>query len=394
VSSEHKNILLTGGRALVTLDLVRQFASFGHHIIIAESVPIHLCRYSKHVKKSYLVPRPNSEPVAYIDALIDIIQAEKIDLVIPTCEDIFFIAKGLDRLRKHCTVFVAPLAQMKRLHSKWDFNQLARHYGFLVPETHLLTSQHDLQLFIARNRRPFVLKPVFSRFATKVLMVDVAEQTSHSFQHLTISEQYPWIAQEHIYGKAMCSYSIVHSGKLVAHAVYAETFTAGQGACIHFVPVENPEIERWIARFVEIEQFSGQIAFDFIVTNAGDIFPLECNPRATNGIHLFQKDDQLPEAFLAGHNHDQKVIKPKPSTQAMIAIAMLVYGLRAIHSWARLKEWIYLFFQAKDVIFDSQDMKPFLYQLFILWYNWKESRKLAISLQEFSTIDIEWNGQD
>lgn len=376
----------------MTLDLVRQLARAGHQVIVAESVPVHLCRYSNCVKKSYLVPQPNCETAAYIDALISIVQAEQVDLIIPTCEEVFFIAEALDHLREHCAVFVAPLAQMRRLHSKWEFNQLARRSGLRVPETHILTSQYDLQQFMACNQRPFVLKPVFSRFATKVLMINEREQTSSSWHHLTISEQYPWVAQERIEGQGFCSYSIAHCGKLVAHAVYAENFTAGRGACIQFAPVEHPGIDCWVKRFVELEQFSGQIAFDFIVTEAGEVFPLECNPRATSGIHLFRRSDALPGAFLEEHHH-QQVRKPQASTQAMIALAMLVYGLPSVHSWARLKEWLRIFSQAKDVVFDARDVKPFLYQPFILWYNWKESRAAGLSLLEFSTKDIEWNGQ-
>ncbi len=393
MSGKCKRILLTGGRSFVALDLARHFARLGHAIVVAESVPVHLCRYSRSVQKSYLVPQPNSQTEAYLDALLAIVQDEQIDLLIPTCEEIFFIAGGLERLHLYCEVFTEPLARMRRLHNKWDFNQRALQYGLRVPETRLLTSQQDLQLFIARNQRPFVLKPVFSRFATKVLMVEVAEQASRPLQNLTISEDYPWVAQEKITGKAFCSYSLARSGKLVAHALYAENFTSGQGTCIDFTLAEHPEIDRWVERFVELEQFTGQIAFDFIVTDAGEVFPLECNPRATSGIHLFRHNDQFPELFLRNDNHNQPVLKPEASTQAMIAPAMLVYGLPAIHSWKRLKEWLRVWLQAKDVIFDLHDRKPFLCQLFILWYNWQGSHASGLSLQAFSTRDIEWNGQ-
>jgi hypothetical protein len=393
VNRKGKRILLTGGRSFVALDLARQLARLGRQIVVAESVPVHLCRYSQYVQKNYLVPQPNSEMEAYINALIDIVRVEQIDLLIPTCEEIFFVARELERLRNHCDVFVAPFAQLKRLHSKWDFNQRASGYGLRVPQTSLVTSQQALQQFIAQNQHPFVLKPVFSRFATHVEVVEVAEQTTRSFRHLPISEEYPWVAQEYIVGKAFCSYSIARRGKLVAHALYAETFTAGRGTCIHFAQTDSPEIERWVEHFVELEQFTGQIAFDFIVTAAGEIFPLECNPRATSGLHLFWQESRFPALFLESDECNQPVLRPETSTQAMIALALLVYGPPTIHSWKRLKEWLRILSQARDVIFDPRDLKPFLYQLFILWFNWKGSRARGLSLQAFSTLDIEWNGQ-
>lgn len=342
------------------------------------------------------MPQPKNEPEAYIDALLRIVQGEQIDLIIPTCEEIFFIARDLEHLQAYCAVFAAPLEQIQRLHSKWEFNQRALHYGLCVPETHLLTSQRDLQQFLAHTSRPCVLKPVFSRFATKVLIVESARRSASSFEHLHISERYPWVAQEKIEGRAFCSYSVARNGKLIAHAVYAENFTAGQGACIQFEALEHPGIDCWVERFVWREKFSGQIAFDFIVTSAGRVYPLECNPRATSGIHLFQRDRQLPGVFLEEADQagkpGQPVLRPDTSTRAMIAPAMLIYGLPGLRSWTRLKEWLRIFVRSKDVIFDPRDMLPFLSQPLLLWYNWRGSRSLALSLQEFSTVDIEWNG--
>lgn len=386
--------MLTGGRAFVTLDLARQFARQGHSVIIAESVPVHLCRYSRCVQRCYLVPPPRHQPEAYIDALVRIIQDEKIDLLIPTCEEIFYLASGLERLRACCAVFAAPLAQLERLHSKWDFIQLALRCGLRVPETRLLLSQSEMRQLLASAQRPLVLKPVFSRFATSVVMVE-ADQSPHSLETLDISARHPWIAQEKIEGQAFCSYSVAREGKLLAHVVYAGDFTAGGGACIQFSPVEHAGINDWIERFVAAEGFSGQIAFDFIVTAAGEVYPLECNPRATSGIHLFQGDRQLPAVFLTPISRENPpLLRPAASTRAMIAPAMLVYALPAVRSWRGFKAWLRAFAISRDVIFDLRDPGPFLCQLLVLWYNWRGSRALGISLPAFSTIDIEWNGPE
>ena len=78
------NILLTGGRAPVTLELARLFSGAGHRVFVADSLPHHLCSYSRSVFKNFLVPPPRFDPTGFIDALVDIIETEKIDLLIPT----------------------------------------------------------------------------------------------------------------------------------------------------------------------------------------------------------------------------------------------------------------------------------------------------------------------
>ena len=252
-----KHILLTGGRAPVTLDLARQFAAHGHRVVIAESVPVHLCHYSRAITHHYDVPPPNRATEAFLDRLIAIIKHEKIDLLIPTCEEIFFVSQGLERLQQHCAVFAAPIEQLRHFHSKWEFIQYARRYNLAVPETHLLTSHAELETFIARYDKPFVLKPVFSRFATHVSIIDNTKQVHILLPQLAMSQTTPWVAQECIYGQAYCTYSIVHNGILAAHSTYAIDFTAGRGTCINFTACEQPVIERWVTHFVQQERFSG-----------------------------------------------------------------------------------------------------------------------------------------
>ncbi len=389
---ERQRILLTGGRAPATLDLARQFAQRGHSVFVAESVPQHLCRYSRSVQKSYLVPHPNAAPEAFADALLQIIQQEHIDLLIPTCEEIFFVAQMRDRLQQACRVFVASHEQMRHLHSKWEFIERARQYGLTVPETHLLTSRAALQHLSSSVRFPCILKPVFSRFATKVALIEHGEQLEHTLAALEISASYPWVMQEYLVGQAYCSYSLAHAGQLAAHAVYAVNFTAGRGACIDFAPVEQRAIDAWVTHFLHEEQFSGQIAFDFIVTPDGTVFPLECNPRATSGVHLFTPRDALPDAFFPAYLQCGHVLRPQATTYAMLGVPMLLYGLPSVRSWARLRDWGHVMTRAHDVIFAPRDLGPLLAAPRIIWYNWRESRRLHLSLLAFSTYDIEWNG--
>jgi predicted ATP-grasp superfamily ATP-dependent carboligase len=389
LSIERQNVLLTGGRAFATLELARHLARHGHRVVGAESMPIHLCRYSRYVAKHYRVPAPNVESGAFIDALVAIVQREKIDVLIPTCEEIFFVAQGLERLRPYCRVLCASFEQLMRLHSKWEFIQSAARYGLLVPKTHLFTSNADLQQFLQEHGEAFVLKPVFSRFASKVVFSDaMADQIAQ----LPITQAYPWVAQERIDGEAFCSYSIVSNGKLLAHAVYPVRYRAGLGSCIYFAPIEHAAIDEWITRFLQHERFSGQIAFDLIVTPDGTVYPIECNPRATSGLHLFQPDQPLYRALLAPGDHVEPMLQPPLTNRAMIAIAMLVYGLPSLGSWAQMRAWLCALLRARDVVFDWRDPLPFLLQPLLLWYNWKESRKRSISILEFSTYDIEWNG--
>ncbi|MEV0350261.1 ATP-grasp domain-containing protein [Nonomuraea sp. NPDC050680] len=365
-------VLITGGRAPVALDLARKFVRSGARVVVAESSRAQLCARSSAVAVSHRVPPPNRAPEAFADALADIVKLEGVRLVVPTCEEIFWVARGRERL--HCEVLAEPLGTLRALHSKWEFVQLAKGFGLPVPETALVMSQADL----AGIPRPFILKPVFSRFGTKVQVVqgNIALRAGEG----------PWVAQELLSGTQICTYSVAVKGRLVAHAAYAVEFTAS-GACVSFEPVEHAEVDAWVTEFVARGEFSGQIAFDFMV---GDrVLPLECNPRATSGVHLL--GDELAGVLLG--DVPERPLRPAPGARAMIGLAMLSFGLARVRSWAELRRWASVVSAADDVIAVDGDRGPFLAQFGVLWENWIRSLWTRRSLIECSTYDIEWDGR-
>src|SRR5690606_21765330 len=102
-------------------------------------------------------------------------------------------------------------------------------------------------------------------------------------------------------------------------------YRAGQGSSIYFQPVMHAEIERQVASLVKGILYSGQIAFDFIEDAYGKIFVLECNPRATSGVHLLPPEFDW-SGFLNG-TPSQPPTRSLPRPK-MIALAMLLFGLR------------------------------------------------------------------
>lgn len=376
------NILLTGGRAPVTLDLARAFRCAGHTVFMAESLRGHLSQPSNAVKAHFVVPAPRSEPEAFLAALKRIVEENQVELLIPTCEEVFHIANGLSEIP--CRVFTEPLEKLDRFHNKWKFVIDAGECDLRVPESILISREDDLLLAFSQWRR-LVLKPVYSRFAARTLILP---SLNEAFAKLTFNE--PWIAQEYIEGQSFCSYSVCQNGRITAHAVYPTIFTAGAGATIAFQPLEHAAIDAWVRRFVEHFDVTGQMAFDFIQTPQGEVVALECNPRATSGLHLLTENPQFVESFF---NSEMNCVKPQAQTARMLGTAMLVYGLPMSLWQGRFGAWLQTFLHSDDVLFDLNDPLPFLLQARSILTYMKLGRKHGISALQASTFDIEWNGQ-
>lgn len=391
--------LLTGGRAPVTLELARMLAGAGagHRVYVAESLERHLCRVSRAVEGSFVVPAPRENVGAYVDALTGIVREYGVDMLIPTCEEVMYVAQGAETLSEYCTVFADSFAKLKRLHSKWEFIRRAEELGFRVPATRLIASAAEWRAAAehASAQAGLVLKPVYSRFAAKVVVLepDKAGERPWCGPVPDVTAVCPWIAQQYISGRQLCTYTIVRDGAAVAHTAYEARYTAGRGACIQFQPLEHPDAAEWVNRFVKLERFTGQIAFDFIEAGDGTLYPLECNPRATSGLHLLRDTPGADLAFAAPDKLGGTVLAAAAKSKAMIAPAMLLYGIRGVRSRSGWKAWAQAFASSRDAVFRRDDWRPAIEQLRMLRLLRRIGRQRKITLMEASTYDIEWNGE-
>ena len=255
-----------------------------------------------------------------------------------------------------------------------------------MPRTTLIASESDLLAAIDSNET-LVLKPVYSRFAAKTVFLPGRRGPTPA---ITPTPQTRWVAQQFIRGRQSCTYSVVHGGRIAAHTAYPVEFTAGQGAAVLFRHVDHAPSLAWVKKFVEAERFTGQIAFDFIETSSGELYALECNPRATSGVHLLASNPQFPEAFW---DSESELVAPTGDESSMLAAAMVLYALPAVRSWAGLKQWAAAFATSRDVIFASDDPLPAFSQLASVGYFLWRGLTNGVTALEASTLDIEWNGE-
>ncbi|PRA08797.1 MULTISPECIES: ATP-grasp domain-containing protein [unclassified Paenibacillus] len=411
-------VLLTGGRAPVTLDLARMLHRAGHRVYVAESAVRHLTRSSSAVEQCAVVPSPRHNTRAYLEELERLVQDWQIDLLIPMCEEVFYVAQGADRLRAYCRVLVTTLEQLHALHHKYDFIQLAGSLGLSVPDTRLINSQQEWTeaQSVLGEEGDWVWKPVYSRFAAKVRMptrlIDDAgagtEQEGHTskkkHRHLRndppeegeLSSALPWVAQAFIPGQVLCTYSIAHEGQLVAHATYDSRYRTGSvGASVFFEQVEHEGALAWVRQFVQATGFSGQIGFDFIEGQDGQVYAIECNPRATSGIHLFHPGDDLVRALTEPETlvKEGRMITPARGSKAMLMLPMLGSGLQQIFGKGKFRAWVAAWCGARDVVYMRQDIQPLFEQFAVVLTAWRLARSQKFSLTEALTHDIEWNGE-
>jgi hypothetical protein len=378
-------VLVLGGRAPVALDHARRFAAQGSTAYVADSVPCRMSRYANAVADCFLVPPPRFAPVEFAKELARIIQRERIDLVLPTCEEVFYISRLRHCLPGECLVFAPPFEQIRQLHSKLRFLELAIDCGANIPNSACVGTIREA---ITWSRgRPVVLKPEFSRFGVYVrLHPDGIPAGSAELEPLG-----RWVVQDFCAGKEVCSYSVAVGGVLAAHVEYEPRYRLAGSSSFYFDPYTAPGIRDFIERFVSKINFTGQISFDWIIGRDGRPSVLECNPRAISGLHLFDRLDPLPAAIMGER---RSCIVPRHDDPRMFSAIMFSMGLLAALRTRRLGEWLADWRRASDVLTDKGEIAPTLGGLLDIGSHAWRALSRNCSIREASTKDIEWDGQE
>lgn len=373
-------ILLTGSRAPVALDLSRRLHRDGHTVLHADSLQNGMGMMSNTATKTFVVPRPVDSPKRYVEALAEVIKTNAVDCLIPTCEEVFFIAAYRSLLP--CRVLIDEFEKLAQIHNKWEFSKFAGNEFATVPQTALLNTSPPDE--IAINCRDWVFKPVYSRFASRTLIGPSKKRLAQI--QPTLNE--PWIAQRRVHGVEYSTYSIVKDGKLLAHSTYKSLYKAGVGSGICFQPKRIPVIEHFVRVFAKKLNYTGQIGFDFICDQQEHYWVLEGNPRATSGAQLFDHNDPLSDALLRNNND---VLRPSNERPAMIEFAMPVWGLWDAIINKKLQFPADLI-RSRWMTMTVHDPWPTLGLLKSLWEIARIARRENRTLQQASTFDIEWNG--
>lgn len=167
---------------------------------------------------------------------------------------------------------------------------------------------------------------------------------------------------------------------------YKALLTYNNGSATYFETFINKNIENFVINFAKKNNFHWQISFDFLQNDNWDIYLIECNPRTTSWIHLLKNipdfKDTL-ENFITKKTYKSFILNKKIRTWFIFVNLLYTFKLSKIWFW-----FLSLF---NDIVFDKNDIKPFLYQIKLLWYYKRISKEKNISLSEVTSYDIEYD---
>jgi predicted ATP-grasp superfamily ATP-dependent carboligase len=378
------NILLTSSRAPVTLELIRVFGRAGHSVYATDSIPWTLGSHSRYLARHVVTPPPRYDSAGFARALLRVIDQERIDWLIPTCEEVFYVARHHAELAARTRVCTEPLATLALLHHKGIFQRCAASLGLRTPRTTLVRDLAELRARLAEFPA-YLLKPAYSRFAMHIVTNRGPRAGWLPLHAVRPTPAQPWLLQEYIDGESICTYSTLHAGHVTAHCAYATPYKVDHGSGARFETIDGAETLAIVRRLGAALRYTGQMSLDFIRA-ADRLYLLECNPRATSGLHLFD-----PDQLIGGLTDPcQPTWVAPPGRQRQLTLVLLADAARRLpHRQAPLRDLV----GVRDVIFDRADPLPALVQLRMAAHFAARARRKRMGLTAATTDEIEWNGE-
>jgi len=310
-------ILITGARAPVALDLARAFTATGHEAHLADSVRPWAARACiGDAARLHLLAPPRFAFERFAEGLAALVERLDPDLVVPTCEEVFYVAEAAQRRGFADRVFAPAPELLRRLHSKVEFARLAQACGVAAPQTQRISDGAELAA-LSGVADMLVLKPEFSRFASHALI----RPTPRQLGRVRPTAVTPWAAQAFVPGEEICIWSAARAGEVVAFAAYKPRWRLGRSASFYFEADHDPALLQMTRTIAAATNTTGQLSFDAIRSADGLVSPIECNPRSTSGLHLFDGAAALAHALLG----EDKVLTP-PAPARHIGAAMWLFA--------------------------------------------------------------------
>ena len=376
-------VIITGARTPFALHMSRLFHAAGHDVVLTDSQRFSLGRFTRMKKRFVQTASCRFDTERYGAEIRALIREWEADLVVPTCEEVFYLSRLLAGTPEGRLLFAPSFERLAQMHDKARFAELASELGAGAGQNFVLTDRQSIERF-PHDPAEFVFKPVWSRFASHILIGPdrAALKTIHP------TREAPWLAQTRVRGEEFCVYAVAHRGRLVAAAPYHNLMRAGAGTAICYEAVDAPDVVDFCARFADETGWHGQVSFDFIRTPEGRLVAIECNPRATSGLSLFHPDDGVVGAIVDGR-------PARPASRGRLGIkgTILLVGLLGLLGLQPRQPYLEKFFGSRDALKFPGEWSLLHGQAISVGEIWLLSLAKKLSILEATTHDMEWNGE-
>jgi len=252
-----------------------------HKIDILDPSPFCQSRFSRFVRRWYRCPSYSREPLAYLRFLVRLLRTEKYDVLFPTHEQIFLLARVKQQLQELVGLTVPDFDSLQRVYDKASFARLLAELNLPRPKTVIVNTADELEKWDAFPR---YIKLAHGTAGQGVWHIENKLELRKLMDVLQSGDlldgEHEILIQEPIVGIQEDAGGFFYEGKMLSGGSIQATIVGVGGAAMQRVGTDRPEMVEHVRKVGEKLNWTGPLGLAGI-SNAetGQLGYIEANPR-------------------------------------------------------------------------------------------------------------------
>jgi len=239
------------------------------------------CRFSRLVRRWYRCPSFSQSPGAYLRFLADRILKGHYDVLFPTHEQVYLLARFRDALQRRVGVALPSFEALEQMQCKSSFARLLQRLGLPAPETQVIRNPAELA---PATGFPCYLKLAHSTAGYGVRLVQDAEDLRNALADFeregALAEESEVVVQQPARGIQGVAQSVFQHGRLIAaHCSEAHDVGIGGGQMLR-VSASHPMVIADLQKLGAHLHWHGALFVDYFYDAERErVQYIEANPR-------------------------------------------------------------------------------------------------------------------
>jgi predicted ATP-grasp superfamily ATP-dependent carboligase len=294
-------VLLTEGSSLSARQALYALGRRGHVLDICDPQPLWcLARYSRYVRACHCCPPFAADPAGYLDRLLDRLRSGRYDVLLPTHDQVFLLARFRDVAARWAGLAVPDFTSLERLQSKAGLLRVLDEVGLPHPPTVLARTRLDLE---AACSEPCYIKLAYSTAGQGVWRVRTPEECRQVADRL--DQAGAWAADTEVLvqqpapGVLGVVQSVFQRGRLVGGHCYQARALGVGGSARARVSATHPGVLEHIAALGARLNWHGALMLDYLWDPAtGRPAYIDANPRLGETLNATLSGVNLAQLLL------------------------------------------------------------------------------------------------
>ncbi len=252
-----------------------------YRIDVLDPAGVTLCRFSRNVRRWYRCPSCAKTPLDYLRFLGHRLRANRYDVLLPTHEQAYLLARVRDQLQKYVGLALPPFDVFDRMQDKAKFVRLLDELGLPYPATTIVSTRKQLQ---GSWEYPCYLKLAHGTAGNAVARLEHADDMQQMADRLEREGAFDGdgeaLVQQPAVGALAVIQAVFQQGRLVGSHCTQGLVQGVGGAPVSRISVSHPAVVEHIRRLGAHLQWHGPLFVEYFYDEStGGVQYLEANPR-------------------------------------------------------------------------------------------------------------------